>query len=148
MFFVLCWTEMFFLFAWFHILLSGVVRLRCCVCLQVTNFWFLLRQRLHDLRAALHLLLLRLNTVVLTIFSAMFLFFLSFCINVFAALPANGPAVLAAAGLVAVQCAPAMPLVYGLLSLHAELASSQSRLEAADVEERGVQSSKVVSTCE
>lgn len=53
-------------------------------------------------------------------------------------LPANGLSVLAAAWLVAVQSAPAMPLVKRVLGFDAELTGSQSWLEAADVVKRGV----------
>lgn len=52
--------------------------------------------------------------------------------------PANGSSVFAAPWLVAVQRAPAMPLVERILGLNAELAGSQSWPEAADVVKRGV----------
>lgn len=62
-------------------------------------------------------------------------------------LPADGPPVFAAPRLVAVQGSPAVPLVERVLGLHAELTGRQSRLEAADVVEGGVQSGEVVATC-
>ena len=61
-------------------------------------------------------------------------------------LPPEGLPVLALAGLVAEQCASAMPLVERDLSLHAELAGGQARPEAADVVERGVHGRQVVAT--
>lgn len=68
-------------------------------------------------------------------------------VNLFSTfVPPDGPAVPAAPWLVAVERAPSMPLAEGLLGLSTQLAGRQTRPEAANVEQGGVEGCQVIST--
>ena len=87
--------------------------------------------------------LLTLININRTFFFLTFFFTLSLSFRVqwapvTACLSANGPSVLAATRLVAVESTPAMPLIERVLGFNAELTGSQAWPEAADVVERGV----------
>lgn len=133
-----------FLFAPYYVLLITVWcwRGRLRFVLSSSSIPRLFLQRLQRVFGAFCLLLWFINNNRIRFFPT-FLFTPSFCLRVLraplpACLPANGPSVIAAAWLVAVQGAPAMPLVKRVLGFDTELTGGQSWLEAADVVKRGV----------